>query len=64
MEKINMNFFRERKATYIQKEFKKIYGYEPPWTDYTTFQLVKTHYLGEILKLSFKKSKRSANAIP
>lgn len=56
-----MNFFRKRKDTYIQKEFKKIYEYETPWTDDTTFQIVKIHYLGEILRLSFRKLKRSAN---
>jgi hypothetical protein len=53
-----------KKVNYIQSEFKKIYGYETPWTDDTTFQIVKIHYLGEILKLSFKKLKRSANVIP
>jgi len=46
---------------YIQTEFKKIYGYETPWTDDTTYQLVKIHYLGELLKISIRKLKRIAN---
>jgi len=50
-----------KKMNYIQAEFKKVYGYETPWTDDTTFHIVKTHYLGEILRLSFKKLQRTAN---
>jgi hypothetical protein len=50
-----MNFFRKRKNTYIQKEFKKIYGGKSPFNDHVTFHIVKTYYLGEILKLKSTK---------
>jgi len=58
-----MNFFRKRKSTYIQKEHEKIFGDKSSFSDYTTFHIVKTYYLGEILKLKSIKLRRSNNAI-
>lgn len=53
-----MNFFRKRKDTYIQREHVKIFGSKSSLSDHATFHIVKTHYLGEILKLSVEKNKR------
>ncbi len=56
-----MIFFRKRKDTYIQKEHEKIFGDKSPFSDRTTFQIVKTYYLGEILKLKAEKNRKEEN---
>jgi len=53
-----MNFFRKKKNSYIQKEHEKIFGDKSPFSDRITFHIVKTHYLGEMLRLSSKKLKK------
>jgi len=49
-----MNFFRKRKVSYIQKEYKKIYGSKSSFSDELTFQIVRMFYLGEKLKLKLR----------
>ena len=55
-----MNFFR-KKDSYIQKEHVKIFGDKSPFSDRITFHIVKTHYLGELLKLQSDKIRRRNN---
>lgn len=62
MEKIKVNFFSKRKDTYIQKEHEKVFGNKSPFTDQTTFHIVKMFYLSEIFKLRIEKNKRKDNA--
>lgn len=46
---------RKKNNSYIQNEYKKIFGEKSPFTDPTTFQVVKTFFLGERLKLIYKR---------
>lgn len=46
---------RKKNNSYIQNEYKKIFGKKSPFTDPTTFQVVKMFFLGERLKLIYKR---------
>ena len=45
-----------KKNSYIQNEYKKVYGSKSPFSDELTFQIVKMFYLGEKLKLKLRLS--------
>jgi len=44
-----------KKKSYIQNEYEKVFDCESPFSDKTTFQIIKTFYLGERLKLILLK---------